>query len=1141
MLAALLDNLGVKDAAFEPIMRSYLQRELLNDQMAQLAQGGYADANAVPLSNVFVDLPIESKTIDPSSDFDEDFSPARRDHSTFLEHLFSEASQVLRPSFRRDSRVTVRGASHQVGRIVLIGGPGQGKTTAGQFACQLMRSELLRRTGRSFDRSVEGAINGILSGSRSLPKLAVARYPVRIDLKHLAEAISKRTSAGVGEGRTDFSLISYLADKFSGAADQQVPIGDLRRWLRGYPWLLVLDGLDEVPASSNREAMMRVINDFIRIEAHEQDADLLVLATTRPQGYSNEFDANNYAHLHLRPLNSSEALEYGRRLIHARFPSATDKQLELVGKLEAATASSAVAKLMESPLQVTIMLALVEGGGTPPEQRWQLFSEYYRTIYRREKERGTRFSPFLRSYESDIHWIHHRAGWELQCRNAAAGRTAMRFTHDGFESLVRERLIFQGHAPGDELDELVATLLLAATDRLVLLVGNTAREIGFEIRSLQEFMAAEHCFDRDDETVRQTLLKIASSSYWRNVFLFVAGRIYFDKPFLGDSIIAICESLNDPLNDPAHGTIKSGSLLALSLLEDDASRNQPLNTRALARQAARLLDSPLLVSQRLSEHFQGLAKPALEQELEQRLGNGKFSYGAWSTCLMRAISGDENARARFREHYPWQADGGALFLGFDPSVASDYYAALLGHHLRYIDPYQLRGNHLEYLSGWISDGVLRGLEAVLLRSDVRIDVVNESGEVTGDKLGRTTEDLRGSFLKTGLAGQDLSDGHPHWRVMCAAAEFLARPGKEELMKALARSWDIHALAPLDSLPWQMNCAFSARKAGISLDEIESRLNAGDIGDIDDWRRWERRLQLKWSEYAFPSGVFTASDGKLGALAENHSWSHVPRPPEQNMKSVTDAAQALKCLNPNTLSTQALIQLVCFGLSRQSFLLNRDHFEVVSGFIETAIDLRLPLSREIVIALIQAPFSEDQKIALLSKVGSQVGELYWLVDWSDDISTIDAVVKVLYESAFGGVFEEGFLCAISVLPPLPFLQDLSRDSRRRLLKRGGAAAVAAKLISFKSLSWESLESERIADFVRTELPWRTLEEWVEYTESSGSAGSHLEELVRLLIERPSADMDGRRIAVLGELLQKLLDRRPAPVSLPDPAGNGYALH
>ena len=166
-------------------------------------------------------------------------------------------------------------------------------------------------------------------------------------------------------------------------------------------------------------------------------------------------------------------------------------------------------------------------------------------IYRREKERGTSFSSILGRYEPDIHWIHHRAGWLLQQRNAETGGTDARLTHDEFDQLVDERLQDRGHDDPVKRRDLVRTIRFAATDRLVLLVGNTEHEIGFEIRSLQEFMAAEHCFDGLDSCVQETLHVIAAHPYWLNVFLFAAGRVFFEREALIDTVIAVCNELNN--------------------------------------------------------------------------------------------------------------------------------------------------------------------------------------------------------------------------------------------------------------------------------------------------------------------------------------------------------------------------------------------------------------------------------------------------------------------------------------------------------------------------------------------------------------------------------------------------------------------
>jgi hypothetical protein len=64
-------------------------------------------------------------------------------------------------------------------------------------------------------------------------------------------------------------------------------------------------------------------------------------------------------------------------------------------------------------------------------------------------------------------------------------------------------------------------------------------------------MAAEHFFDGGELCVQQTLHAIAPFPYWRNVSLFAAGRIFFERQELIDSIIAVCGEMNDDPDDQA--------------------------------------------------------------------------------------------------------------------------------------------------------------------------------------------------------------------------------------------------------------------------------------------------------------------------------------------------------------------------------------------------------------------------------------------------------------------------------------------------------------------------------------------------------------------------------------------------------------
>jgi hypothetical protein len=586
VLAAVLEELKPSAADFKNVLLNYLAKELLDDQFANLRQAGHGKEDPIPLSRVFVDLPVSGEQLfEPP----QEQSETGQSQTEFLSLIFRAGASRLAPS---EMKTTGTGADRRrhvstppPGRFVLLGGPGQGKTTLSQFACQLLRYAILCDCGETFDSKVEDAMDVIRKqcAAKAVRPLTPRRYPIRIDLKELAAVVGTSSPPQT-------SLILFIAHRLARRTNYSVSVDDLRAWLRGYPWLLILDGLDEVPASSNRDQVMTVINDFL-IDAHACDADLLIVGTTRPQGYADEFSRRFYSHLWLTPLSSKRALEYGRLLAGARYPEQDEIRERVCSRLESAISKPATARLMRSPLQVTIMTALVERVGTPPEQRWKLFSEYYRVIYEREMERGTPFSATLRDYREDIDAIHRRVAFLLQCRGEQSGQGIAQLSADEFAKLVDDRLASEGH---DEESRRILGLTIrnAATDRLVFLVAVSEGFVGFEIRSLQEFMAAESFFEKVESVIGQNLRAIAKLAYWRNVFLFAAGRCFAERQMLRDSIMAICQELNDDQEDHAARITLAGSQLALDLLEDASARRQPNAARSLARIALRILENP---------------------------------------------------------------------------------------------------------------------------------------------------------------------------------------------------------------------------------------------------------------------------------------------------------------------------------------------------------------------------------------------------------------------------------------------------------------------------------------------------------------------------------------------------------------------
>lgn len=646
VLAEVLKRMSPARADFKSVMLNFVRKELISDQYVNLGQAGSITEDKIPLACVFVDVPIIGANIPIHVRINSDYKHQSRRGSTpkksreEREENFSAIKNMLyvsnqrldpfsyahRPSFESSS------TSQTPGRIVFIGGPGQGKSTLSQFFCQMHRAALLvQNSNEGMTPELRSAHALILEQCKteSLPPPLIPRFPVRIELNRFASALAK--------GETT-SLLSYIVALVKRRCDREILPDDMRNWLSSYPWLLALDGLDEVPASSNRIEVLQKIDDFL-IDAQECNADLLIIATSRPQGYNDDFAEKYYCHLVLAPLSRLNALHYAERLLSRRWGGNEEKAALFLQRINRASEESSTARLMRSPLQVTIMALLVESLGEPPKERWRLFNEYYQVINRREKEREIPAAKLLNTFQADIDAIHHEVGKSLQIQSEVSGTTDALLTLEQFSEIIEFRLNAEGHSD-EERVRLGAEILGAALERLVFLVAPQENRVGFEIRSLQEFMAAQALMNGKDEAVVKRLQAIAHASHWRNVFLFAAGRCFYERQHLRDNILAICLNLNEASSDQGENRLLSkilaGSQLAIDILEDGAITNQPGQRRIFLRLAMRVLELPPNSShERLAwlyeECLEDMYKESLFPSLREH-GSLKF-YSSWHVLL----------------------------------------------------------------------------------------------------------------------------------------------------------------------------------------------------------------------------------------------------------------------------------------------------------------------------------------------------------------------------------------------------------------------------------------------------------------------------------------------------------------------------
>lgn len=544
ILARLADVLDGSPGKLGTTLKSHAASQLAARETLKLETTEITDQNKVRLSEVAIDLPGHGY-----------LGVERR----VVQHVLEAGDASLRNSQRGENPYG----------FVILGGPGQGKSTLGQIIAQAYRVGLLEEVEHSITPQIDAAIRDTKACLRDLG-LAIPRnrrWPVVIDLAAFADALLDSPA---------LTAVEYVARQLRSQG-ASIDGGQVAAWLSTWPWLLVLDGLDEVPAQSSRTAVVAALNDLI-VESRVGDWDLLVVCTTRPQGYNGEFSELAAEQLTLRNLRPEEGAGYARRIVRAKYGQDVEKAHRIQSDLQKAIEQPHTSRLMQTPLQVTIMEFLVEELAAVPDTRHELFDGYYRAIYARESRKAGRFGQMLRSHQEQVDWVHEQIGFHLQRSSEISGESDVSIAEQAVVDLFRMRLE-SDEFTGDDVNHLSEELDRAAKQRLVLLVARTPGNLSFEVRPLQEYMAARAIVTGPSDVVYERLATLAPSAYWRNTLQLAIGRLYTTRPHDRDGIIERVRRLN------ADSTLGSflgyGSRLAIDLLDDDFANAVPAHRRSM--------------------------------------------------------------------------------------------------------------------------------------------------------------------------------------------------------------------------------------------------------------------------------------------------------------------------------------------------------------------------------------------------------------------------------------------------------------------------------------------------------------------------------------------------------------------------------
>lgn len=478
-------------------LSAYVADQFSADNKVRFEQAGL---NGPTVEKLFVDVPVTCSS--PSS-------PA----GLLLDRLGSPLDAAAadgRDGRQRQAAGAARLLLHPdwTGDAVIVGGPGQGKTTLLQSVCQFQRARHLRDAGYEEQLRPNGPVSQL------------ARVPFRVELRRYATWSARAGKSSKGKGKGGQALEVFLAGHVSErSGGRTFTVEDLAHVVANRPVLLALDGLDEVASMAERERVAAEI-EAAALRLRSSALDLVVLVATRPGATSvGSLLGDRFPALHLQRLTEALRLRY-----LDRWASQAGLGEEDTTRLRQTFVDNYqlphVRELAANPMQLAILLDLLQRRGLLPEQRTRLYDDYVRVFLDREAPK----EPLVNEHRALVEEVHAYLAWHLQSTAEADGGSGA-VGLDQLRALLGEFLKDKG-----KKDQKVLELFQALTQRVICLVQRESGTFEFEVQPLREYFAARHVFDnapaRGDRNSRDDCLgALLTRPYWSNVLRFLAGNL----------------------------------------------------------------------------------------------------------------------------------------------------------------------------------------------------------------------------------------------------------------------------------------------------------------------------------------------------------------------------------------------------------------------------------------------------------------------------------------------------------------------------------------------------------------------------------------------------------------------------------------
>jgi hypothetical protein len=563
----LFQNINENRERRESVIKAYLADQYITDNKVKFRQIDLENR----LFDLFTDVPLQirkfneknknlKKTLLRFENFEK--KVINVGDSFFLEERenVGAASFLLHPKIQND-----------VERILLEGGPGQGKSTISQYICQVHRARLL---GKTEDLAL------LADEIKNTP----IRLPFKIDLRHVASWVENKNPYqgrlneeyfnSIWKNSLESFLVGHIVyhsqiDDFNSA--------DLIAIIKVSSILLVFDGFDEIADVKIREEVIEFINKGIN-RISENAKSLQVIITSRPAAFSDTigFSVDVYPHFELIDITPSITREYVEKWIKASKLDIREGN-EIKRLVSEKLQLPHLKDLAKSPMQLAIFISLLRTRGESlPNKRTALYDSYIELFFNRESEKNIT----IRDHRDLIIDIHQYLAWVLHSEAELHNNSGSIHIED-LQSRLKSYLIKEGHET-DIADKLFHVM----EERVCALVSRVQGTYEFEVQPLREYFCAKYLYNTSpyspagaekSGTKPERFEAISRNFYWHNVVRFFSGC--FDK----GELPLLIQKLKELQDDELLRNTNYPRLLTSQILSDWVFTQYPLLLRDVVK------------------------------------------------------------------------------------------------------------------------------------------------------------------------------------------------------------------------------------------------------------------------------------------------------------------------------------------------------------------------------------------------------------------------------------------------------------------------------------------------------------------------------------------------------------------------------